>query len=204
LRRLQEFWRLREAIIKTGKTEEIILWRLKEKETPQNNLSAIGDSTKRAFQVRNTTNYIIEAILKQGIANILSITSILLALIIRVEAHEYELQNMILKAESYTNVNYDIQEILSVNSKIKKGNDWKSDTRAIRDAISHGHFTISKLGKGYKIHFKNTEQGYNFEKVFTEKELSLFYQDYERSIAIQTVLLNTTLITDFLIREFKN
>ena len=111
---------------------------------------------------------------------------------------------MIAKAEKYTNLNYDIQEILSVNSKVMKGNDWRSDTRAIRDAISHPHFVINKIGKGYVIHFKNTEQGYNFDKAFTEKEMSLFYHDYDRSIAIQTLLLNSALITDFMIREFKN
>jgi hypothetical protein len=63
LHRLQEFWNLREAIVNTGKTEEIILWRLNEKDILQNNLSAIRDSIKRAFQVTNTTNPIIEAIL---------------------------------------------------------------------------------------------------------------------------------------------
>jgi hypothetical protein len=204
LPRLQEFWNLRQAIVNTGKTEEIVLWRLDKKGTSQNNFSAIGDSIKRAFQVTNTTNSIIDAILNQGTINILSITSILLALIIRVEAHEYEIQNMIAKAEKYMNLNYDIQEMLSVNSKIRKGNGWRSDTRAIRDAVSHAHFIINKKDKGYMIHFKNTEEGYNFDKTFTEKDMLFFYQDYDRSIAIQTLLLNSALITDFLIREFKN
>ena len=204
LQRLQEFWNLRQAIVNTGKTEEIVLWRLDKKRTSQNNLSAVGDSIKRAFQVTNTTNSIIDAIFNQVTINILSITSILLALIIRVEAHEYEIQNMIVEAEKYTNLNYDIQEMLSVNSKIRKGNGWKSDTRAIRDAVSHAHFVINKRDKRYVIHFKNTEDGYNFDKTFTEKDMLLFYQDYDRSIAIQTLLLNSALITDFLIREFKN
>jgi hypothetical protein len=141
--------------------------------------------------------------LNQGSVNILSITSILLALIIRVESHEYEIQNMIAKAKKYVNLNYDIEEMLSVNSRIGKGNGWRSDTRAIRDAVSHAHFVINKRGNGYLIHFKNSEDGYNFDKTYTEKDMLLFYQDYDRAIAIQTLLLNSALITDFLIREFK-
>jgi hypothetical protein len=204
LQRLEEFWNLRQAIVSTGKTEEIILWRFDKKGTSQNNFSAIGDIIKRAFQVTNTTNSIIDAILNQGTINILTITSILLALIIRVEAHEYKIQNMIAKAEKYMNLNYDIQEMLSINSKIRKGNGWRSDTRAIRDAVSHAHFIINKRDMGYMIHFNNTEEGYNFDKTFTEKDMLFLYQDYDRSIAIQTLLLNSALITDFLIREFKN
>ena len=92
LPKLQEFWNLRQAIINTGKTGKIILWRLDKKDTSQNDFSAVGDSIKRASKVTKTTNYIIEAILNQLPKNILSVTSILLALIIRVEAHEYEIQ----------------------------------------------------------------------------------------------------------------
>ena len=78
-------------------------------------------------------------------------------------------------------------------------------TRAIRDAVSHAHFTINDTGNGYyEIHFKNFEQGYRFDRTFTQKELLYFYQDYDRLIAIQTLLLDSALIQDFLLREFKN
>jgi hypothetical protein len=106
-------------------------------------------------------------------------------------------------AKNYVNLNYDIQEMCSVDSKVQKGNEWKSDTRAIRDAISHAYFTIEYSDKGFKIHFQNSEQGYNFDKSFTEKELLLFYQDYDRLIALQTLLLNSALTSDFLRRQFK-
>ena len=69
---------------------------------------------------------------------------------------------MIANAKKYINLNSDIQELLSVNSKVQKGNDWKSDTRAIRDAVSHAQFTINNISKGHMVHFKNMEDGYNF------------------------------------------
>jgi hypothetical protein len=87
----------------------------------------------------------------------------------------------------------------------QKGSEWRSDTRAIRDAVSHAHFTINDTGSGYyEIRFKNFEHGYRFDKTFTQKELLYFYQDYDRLIAIQTLLLDSALIQDFLLREFKN
>lgn len=203
LHKLQVFWNLRNAIISTGKTATIILWKLSKKELAGNVLDEISQSIKRAFQVTKTTNYIVEAILNNRPYNILSLTSVLLALIIRVEAHEYEIENIVTNAKKHINLDYDIQEILSVDSKVQKGIGWKSDTRAIRDAIAHASFNITEVKEDYIIHFKNNEQGYNSDKSFTTKEMMLFYQDYDRLIAIQTLLLNSALITDFITKEFK-
>jgi hypothetical protein len=78
-----------------------------------------------------------------------------------------------------------------------------SEKAKLKASISHAHFTIEYSDKGFKIHFQNSEQGYNFDKSFTEKELLLFYQDYDRLIAVQTLLLNSALTSDFLRRQFK-
>jgi hypothetical protein len=203
LSKLHQFWNLRQTIISiTGKTEEIILWRLSKKDIFQNKADAFKVSIKRAHQVKKTTDLIVNAISNKSI-NIHSIMSILLILVIRVEAHEYEIENMIGMAKNYVNLNYDIPEMCSVTSKVQKGKDWRSDTRAIRDAISHAHFSVDYSDKGYKIHFQNSEDGYSFDKAFTEEELLLFYQDYDRLIAVQTLLLNSALTSDFLRRQFK-
>jgi hypothetical protein len=204
LPKLQEFWKLRQAIISTGKTGEIILWNLHTESSSRNDFSAVGDSIKRASRVSKITDNITNAILDERPKSILSIASILLVLIIRVEAHEYEIGNMLASAKKHINpFNYDTQEILSVKSKVQKGSGWRTDTRAIRDAVSHAKFTIDKRDGRYVIHFKNTEGGYNFEKIFTETDIMLFYQDYTRLIVIQTLLLNSALISDFLTKEFK-
>jgi hypothetical protein len=131
-------------------------------------MDEIRQSIRRAGQVKNTTEQIVEAVLNQRPKNILAIISFLLVLIIRVEAHEYEIKNMIKTARKYTKINYDIEELLSVNSKVQKGNGWRSDVRAIRDAVSHAHFTVNNVSNGYTIHFKNTEEGYNFDRIFSE------------------------------------
>ena len=205
LSKLQQFWRLRQSIVNmSGKVEEIILWRLAKKDTFQNTLYALRVSLERTRKAQRVTNQIVDAVIGQT-KNLLSMTSILLAIVIRVEAHEYEIQNMIAIGKNYVDLNYDIQEMCSVESKVQKGSEWRSDTRAIRDAVSHAHFTINDTGNGYyEIHFKNFEQGYRFDKTFTQKELLYFYQDYDRLIAIQTLLLDSALIQDFLLKEFKN
>jgi hypothetical protein len=198
------FFNLGQAIVSTGKTGEIILWNLHTESSSRNDFSAVGDSIKRASRVTKITDNITNAILDERPKSILSIASILLVLIIRVEAHEYEIGNMLANAKKHINpFNYDTQEILSVNSKVQKGSGWRTDTREIRDAVSHAKFTINKRDGRYVIHFKNTEGGYNFEKTFTETDAMLFYQDYARLIAIQTLLLNSVLISDFLTKEFK-
>jgi hypothetical protein len=203
LSKLHQFWNLRQTIISTpGKTEEIILWRLGKKDTFQNKADAFKASIERTHQVKSMADYIVNSISTDSIS-ILSIISMLLTLLIRVEAHEYEIEHMIAMAKNYVNLNYNIQEMCSVDLKVQKGNEWRSDTRAIRDAISHAHFTIEYSDKGFKIHFQNSEQGYNFDKSFTEKELLLFYQYYDRLIAVQTLLLNSALTSDFLRRQFK-
>ena len=70
---------------------------------------------------------------------------------------------MITNVKKYVNMNYDVQKMLSVDSKVKK-KDWRSNTIEICDAVSHAHFTINKGDGGYLIYFKNTEDGYNFKK----------------------------------------
>ena len=205
LLKLHQFWNLRQSIVNTsGKVEEIILWRLAKKGTFQNRLDALNLSLEKTHQVQSATNQIVDAVLGQT-KNILSMISILLAIVIRVEAHEYEIQNMIATAKRYVGLNYDIEEMCSVDLKVQKGSEWRSDPRAIRDAVSHAHFMINDTGKGYyEIHFKNLEQGYQFDKTFTQRELLHFYQDYDRLIAIQALLLDSALLRDFLLREFKN
>jgi hypothetical protein len=204
LHKLHEFMRLLQAVINSGNAENIILWRVTKKGESQNVLNEVKNSSERAFNITTITDAIVDAVPNREPVGILSIASILLTLIIRVEAHEYEIENMIDIVKKYVNpFDYDIEEMLSVTTKVQKGRDWKSDTRAIRDAISHASFAIHNKGGVYLIRFKNKEKGYNFVKTFTGTQLLLFYQDYTRLIVIQTLLLNSALLMEFLIKEFK-
>jgi hypothetical protein len=66
----------------------------------QDTLNALKLSLESTHQVQSVTNEIVDAVLSQT-KNILSMISILLAIIIRVEAHEYDIQNMIATAKKY-------------------------------------------------------------------------------------------------------
>ena len=54
--RLEKFWDLRYNILNAGnKTKDIILWRLHGKDMSQNTMDEIGQSIRRAEEVKNTT-----------------------------------------------------------------------------------------------------------------------------------------------------
>jgi hypothetical protein len=74
--------------------------RLAKKEMFQDTLNALKLSLESTHQVQSVTNEIVDAVLSQT-KNILSMISILLAVIIMVEAHEYDIQNMIATAKKY-------------------------------------------------------------------------------------------------------
>jgi hypothetical protein len=204
LPKLQEFWKFRQAIISSGKVMNIILWRIDKVGNSQNALNELKRSIERDSRVLTITENIVNSIPPERPVSILSISGILLALIIRVETHEYEIENMIKHAKKYVNpFSYDIREMLTINSKVLKGKEWKTDTRAIRDAVSHANFTINSHDGVSEVHFNNTEKGYSFKKIFTAEQVMFFYQDYYRLMVIQTLLLNSALLTDLLIRKFK-
>ncbi len=50
-------------------------------------------------------------------------------LIIRVEAHEYQIRNIMSKARNSIHLNYDIEDMSSVGSKVQKGKGFRSDVR---------------------------------------------------------------------------
>ena len=178
----------------TGKADQTVLWEV--------NAIDLSKSIQKAHEVKKITEKIVDAILEDP-KGILSITSVLLMLIIRVEAHEYQIRNIMSKARNSIHLNYDIEDMSSVGSKVQKGKGFRSDVRAIRDAVSHAHFTISDNDNDYEIHFMNFEDGCKFEKIFAGRELLLFYQDYDRILTVHTILLKTALLYQFLSDYFK-
>ena len=75
---------------------------------------------------------------------ILDISTILLTTIIRSDAHEFQIGEILKRAVKETQSNVDIAYILSIEDKVKKKNKYKPNTRAIRDATDHVHFKIEK------------------------------------------------------------
>jgi hypothetical protein len=90
---------------------------------------------------------------------------------------------------------YDIELICSVQNTVvkynkeKKQNELRSDVKAIRDSIAHGHFLIRKIADEYEIEFNNNEKGYQFHKLFSKKEFQKFFDLYTILYKFQFTLL---------------
>ena len=94
------------------------------------------------------------------------------AQILATETAEYafrkQLDNLLKKYD--LDQKYDSIEIFSVNGKIPKRSPFRTDSRAIRDALGHYQFEIEFVGTSWEIKFNNTEDGYNFTPIFTRDE----------------------------------
>ena len=130
--RLGTFWLLCKEILRNADPLDIILWR---DSMNQNKISS-AQSVSRLERVRNTTSLITNAILDEPQRDILTISSILLSLILRTEASEFELGKIISFAKKYVPVKSPTEELISIHCKVSKGKSWKCDIRAIRDAVS--------------------------------------------------------------------
>jgi len=90
------------------------------------------------------------------------------------------------------------EEIFSATDKVAKGNQWRTDARAIRDALSHNKFSIEILDSTWNLEFNNTEEGYNFHRLFTRNEFRKFITDtdflYRSSLMLIFALISMTLI----------
>lgn len=192
--KLHQFWNLYQTVITPpGDILKIITFELNERKPEKEKQVRVNVSIEKASEALLTSSNIIDSLLENpGGTNV--ITSVLSALESRVEAHENLMKRMLNEARRSVNLNYDIEELCSVRTKIQKEDGWTTDVRAIRDAYSHGHYVINKNNGDYEIDFHNTERGYNFRTKFTRRDFFLFYRDYDRLLAIQKVLLQAGLI----------
>lgn len=65
---------------------------------------------------------------------------------------------------------YDAIEIFSVDTKVAKGQNYKTDSRAIRDSLGHYQYEIEDVPNTWEIKFNNLKDGYNFTPIFTRDE----------------------------------
>lgn len=167
---------------------------------PSLNLDRLQAATKNSSLMFKT---VIER--NQSINNILlllDISTVLLIIIIRSQAHEYTLGNILRRIQTITKDQIDIADLLSVESKVPKAGSDKPDTRAIRDATAHARSVITNDSNDFTVHFNNTEDGYIFQKTYSRKELLNFYEDYDRVTNIVSRLLNVRLLYSFLNLHF--
>lgn len=128
---------------------------------------------------------------RSEISDVLSPAAFLLAHIIRTETIEHALKKQLDDAVQKHGLQskYDVEAICSVQSKVKKGSKWRTDVRAIRDAVAHGHFEIRLLRNDWAIEFDNNEGGYSFHKSFSRKEFTKFFDLHTVLYKLQIHLL---------------
>jgi succinate dehydrogenase flavin-adding protein (antitoxin of CptAB toxin-antitoxin module) len=199
--RLEKTWRYL-LKIQDNDVPEVITGRSSTPSSPQplnlDKLQAAKENSNLMFEaVRKRTQSINNNLL------LLDISTVLLTIIIRSEAHEYTLGNILRRLQAITRENIDVAELLSVERKVPKAESFKPDTRAIRDATAHARFDIISASGDFAVHFKNTEDGYAFERTYSRKELLDFYEDYDRMTLIVSRLLYLRLLHSFLNLHFR-
>lgn len=128
---------------------------------------------------------------RSQISNVLSPTAFLLAHVFRTETIEYAFRKQLNDAVQRHGLQskYDVETICSVQSKVRKGTEWRTDVRAIRDATAHGWFKILSLENDWAIEFDNDKEGYSFHKRFSRKEFTKFFDLYTLLYKLQLHLL---------------
>lgn len=122
---------------------------------------------------------------------ILEVTGLLLAHQIRVESIEYPIRKTIedALAEYELSGGFDPWEMCSVENKVKKGDEWRTDVRALRDATAHAWFDIEDEEDEWIVVFDNLTDGYSFERSFSREEFRRFFDLHTLLYKIQLQLV---------------
>lgn len=91
--------------------------------------------------------------------------------------HSFVLQLNELLQEFELNEEFSAEDIFSSTTKVQKGNVWKTDARAIRDALGHNKYDLEITDDSWIVKFCNHEKGYTFSKSFTGIEFRTFLTD---------------------------
>lgn len=133
---------------------------------------------------------------RAGSSPFVFLTALLLAHLIRVESIEYPIWVQLQDIVQQNNLQkYDVALMCSVKYKVTKYNkklkqkEWRSDVRAIRDAIAHSHYSVVKAKGEDIINFDNVEEGYDFHEQFTVKEFHHLFDVHTVLYKFQIILL---------------
>jgi len=91
--------------------------------------------------------------------------------------HSFVLQLNELLQEFELNEEFSAEEIFSSTTKVQKGDIWKTDARAIRDALGHNKYDLEITADSWNVKLCNFEKGYDFSKSFTGLEFRIFLTD---------------------------
>lgn len=117
--------------------------------------------------------------------------AIFYAHILRTETAEYSFRKHLedLLVRYGLDAKYDANEIFSVEKKVAKGKEYRTDARAIRDALGHYQYTIDDVYGSWEIKFHNTDEGYNYNRIFGKTEFLRFMEDTDALYKTQLHLI---------------
>lgn len=88
-------------------------------------------------------------------------------------------------------VEYDLESLFSINDKIRKGDKHVTESKAIRDAVSHSNYKINEKNSQVQLIFENKGHGYDFSQKYSLKEFYNLVQKYHN---LHTLFCNISYI----------
>lgn len=155
---------------------------------------------KKILEVDKRYQDLAELVSKDKPDDVMKAYSVFYIHILKTEMIEYSFleQFKIILKEFNLIQEYDPEDIFSATNKVRKGSEWRTEARAIRDALSHNKYTLEVNDSSWKITFDNTESGYNFHKAFTNSEFYEYMNNtdtiYRGSMMLLTAFISMALI----------
>lgn len=137
----------------------------------------------------------------------LDLFPIFYAIIAMTEALEYPFyENLESETKRLGVTNFDLKEIFSITTKWKnKKGEYQTDTRMIRNALSHFNFQFIDLKDDFKITFYPNPLGHEETRTFNANEFFHFVSDYKFLIqtfySILCLMLSISAIRHFFIKK---
>ena len=202
--KLRKLWSLLEEIYIINPAEMVnCVNNLTEKRVPANfsNIEKnkfINEMTNKFIQKTRKTNIVSDFLFDQvkydkehHQLDVLSICGMLLSFVLNAESHLYFVIENIKKTQTVLNTTYDIEEIFSLESKVIQNTKSVIDIHALRNAVSHGAFTVyyDYDIREYFVNFKGILNSYTYNKKYSGLELLILYSNYDKLKDIQELFI---------------
>lgn len=158
----------------------------------------INEMTNKFIQKTRKTNIVSDFLFDQvkydkehHQLDVLSICGMLLSFVLNAESHLYFVIENIKKTQTVLNTTYDIEEIFSLESKVIQNTKSVIDIHALRNAVSHGAFTVyyDYDIREYFVNFKGILNSYTYNKKYSGLELLILYSNYDKLKDIQELFI---------------
>lgn len=182
---LEKFWQVQKKVI-----HELYIKKIKEPFLPMRELDLREKQAEKIFKL------VVEKMKGKEEIERLDLYALFFSYICKFDGIEEEVRNHIKCNMTKIGLTDDlIEDLFFINEKVNRYDRARSesDTRAIRNALSHMKFEIIEDSK---IKFVNKDKGYDFEKTFALNEFMKFIYDHEilyksqLALAMMLVLIN--------------